>query len=416
MQAERTFVDKYAGVITFFLVYSYALSFVVDILFSTSNHVLVYFTALCGITILILSFFDIFPSFVVNRYELIVGMVVLVFLLFLVNTKYSYTDTSGNFTGVFNSFLVRGFPSAMAGLLIGKRSRVSGIDRFLVPIILFTTIGLLVTVSKNPTGDVYLFTSLGIDRQTMSYMASYMICWCLYFLCNNGRIDIPLWQQTTACKAMIYVMAFLNVWPLFAGGGRGAVVIVFFFALYYVFYRIHPFRTIKGIIGAIVCIIAIVFIWKYISSSTLLAPGMERITGFFSGTMDQSALERISIYQNAMDLFNKHPILGGGPGYALCEMGIWSHNIFLDLLADTGMIGTGIFTIWIISCFVTVFKNARSDSNIEAAFILGMSSFIMLCFSGSYISDGGIWFFLSYCIAYRINCYEVSEREYLNEV
>lgn len=411
MQDERTFIDKYAGVITFFLVYSYALSFVFDILFSTSNHVLVYFTALCGAAILIMVFFDMVPSFVVNRYELILGIFVLMFLFFLVNTKISYTDTSGNFTGVFNSFLVRGFPSAMAGLLIGKRNRASGIDRFLVPIIFLTTIVLLVTVSKNPTGDIYLFTSLGIDRQTLSYMASYMICWCLYFLCNNERIEIPFWQQTKACKSMVCVMAFLNIWPLFAGGGRGAMVIVFCFALYYVFYRIQPFRSVKGILGAAVCVIAILYLWKYISTNSILASGIERITVFFSGTMDQSALERVEIYQNAVALFNEHPILGGGPGYALCEMGIWSHNIFLDLLADTGMIGTGIFTIWILSCFVTVFRNAKSDSNVEAAFILGMNSFIMLCFSGSYISDGGIWFFLAYCVAYRNNYHEMSERE-----
>ena len=404
LEVKNNFTDKYSGLISFFLVYSYAMSFVIDIIFSTSNHILVYFTVLCGGMILFLSLWKIVGRWCIQRYVFIIITFLLCFLALLILTKISYTDAAGSFDGVFKSFLVRAFPSAIAGLLVGEKKRLSGLDRFIAPIIILVSITLIVTVLRNPSGDITLFIQLGIDRQTLSYVASYMICWSAYYWVNFSELKLPYWQRTKLCKLFVLVMAISDLWPLLAGGGRGAIVLLAFFFLYYFLYKIRPFKSINGITGIVLFVIVAIFLWKIISQISSLASGLARILGLFSGTLDRSALERVKIYSDAIDLFLEHPLLGGGPGYALCRMGIWSHNIFLDLLADVGVIGTSIFVIWFIYCLRTVFKRAKHDRLIEAGFILGMTSFIMLCFSGSYISDGGLWFFLTYCIAYNHNC------------
>lgn len=399
-EIEKNIVSKYAGLISFFLVYSYAMSFIIDILFSTSGHVLSYFTALCGFLIFIFIFLDIVPTLQIYKYELVYTFLILIIFVLFLNTKFRFPKTTANIGGVFNSFLARSVPCAFAGMLTAKKERLRYIEKYLIPIVIIVTIVLLLTVLRNPSGDVTLFVNLGIDRQTLSYIASYMICWSMYLLLNFNELLISPVLKRGFWKVVLVILCVLNVWPLFAGGGRGAVVMILVFILYFGFFKSHPLRNMKSFFILIIIIIGFNFLWKCISNLPILADGFERIVSLFTGTVDRSSQERLAIYSDSLELFWQHPFIGDGPGSALCKLGIWSHNIFIDLLADFGLIGTGVFVLLMLYCLAVTFKNIREDKNIEIAFILGMNSFIMLCFSGSYLSDGGLWFYVMYCIAY----------------
>jgi hypothetical protein len=71
-------------------------------------------------------------------------------------------------------------------------------------------------------------------------------------------------------------------------------------------------------------------------------------------------LERLSIWEQSLDLVALHPILGMGPaGYAVYNVSYFprdarsTHNNYFDILAQTGIVGTVVF-IWLLVSFVRV--------------------------------------------------------------
>ncbi len=71
-------------------------------------------------------------------------------------------------------------------------------------------------------------------------------------------------------------------------------------------------------------------------------------------------LERLSIWEQSLDLVGLHPILGMGPaGYAVYNVSYFprdarsTHNNYFDILAQTGIAGTAVF-VWLLVSFIRV--------------------------------------------------------------
>lgn len=103
---------------------------------------------------------------------------------------------------------------------------------------------------------------------------------------------------------------------------------------------------------------------------------------------DNSNIERISMWKNALDGFKKQPIIGYGPGnltsideYSKTEYGshmgttTMSHNTYIDALVNGGIIGFIIFITFLGSIFIDV---KRYDKlNLPLVLVLIFTSFIV---------------------------------------
>ena len=64
---------------------------------------------------------------------------------------------------------------------------------------------------------------------------------------------------------------------------------------------------------------------------------------------------RITLYINALEMFKQKPILGWGSGVFANLYGIGTHNIYLQLLAENGLIGFILFvTLLFINLSTTI--------------------------------------------------------------
>lgn len=78
----------------------------------------------------------------------------------------------------------------------------------------------------------------------------------------------------------------------------------------------------------------------------------QRLAPVLLGQEDASLNERFSYYQTALNAFFQHPLIGVGLGgwpvfHGLGDIALHPHNIFLEILAETGVIGFILFAFFL---------------------------------------------------------------------
>lgn len=170
----------------------------------------------------------------------------------------------------------------------------------------------------------------------------------------------------------IFLFAFLYICGLLTAI-RKCLIIPLLFAFFYVLFK-YKKRSAK-LIGYLIlvifiCAIAYYFIIKYVPSmySRLESLITDIATGVDADVNGNSYALRKWLREQAWDTFKAHPVLGVGIGqfrfYASAGgSDLYSHNNFLEVLANTGIIG---FLIYYGTLFQLLIKSIRF-SNIASA-------------------------------------------------
>lgn len=95
---------------------------------------------------------------------------------------------------------------------------------------------------------------------------------------------------------------------------------------------------------------------------------------------------RSQIYNMAFDLISQRPIWGWGPGGEVFKIGIYPHNIFLELLIDFGVFAGGILGILVLRMALTPFTMKMSSERDLLIMYLGLG-LIPLLISSTYTED-----------------------------
>jgi O-antigen ligase len=95
-------------------------------------------------------------------------------------------------------------------------------------------------------------------------------------------------------------------------------------------------------------------------------------------TIDKGDLSRLGIWQQSLDLFSRHPFLGTGPaGYAIyfqseyagSEFSMSTHNNYVDVLLETGIVGVLSFAWFLCAVLLTGWRACRRwRAGFEGAF------------------------------------------------
>jgi O-antigen ligase len=82
----------------------------------------------------------------------------------------------------------------------------------------------------------------------------------------------------------------------------------------------------------------------------------QRIAPLLSGQIDEAVNERFIYYQSAFSVILEHPFIGVGFGgwpisTGLGDISLHPHNIFLEILSETGFIGFALFVTFLYFVF-----------------------------------------------------------------
>lgn len=185
----------------------------------------------------------------------------------------------------------------------------------------------------------------------------------------------------------------LMIIALLLTGKRGHVIFIFaaFFAVYYMVTADKKNRFVKwiGMIITILCIGAVL---------VNVFPPLAQFIVRFQETAESGdiTLSRIIFWERAIDLFKENPIFGiGWCNFMLVQQAAGYtahvHNVYLQLLCETGIVGLVIYTWWMASSFIKTGKALKFCilNNIDFD---GSSKFFL------YFSFGFQFFFLLYSL------------------
>lgn len=168
-------------------------------------------------------------------------------------------------------------------------------------------------------------------------------------------------------------------------------------------------RICSALVIAIVLVSAFMFLAPFFSNLNSISRTYDLLMNVFGGgNVEDSLSGRAILYKNAVDLWREHLVFGSGWGtyQELTGMKMAVHNIYLQLLCETGILGLAVFIISATNSLVCtrrrLAKASINNADSEIIALLKFSLFYQLFFllygiSGNCLFDNS--YFLIYVLA-----------------
>lgn len=220
-------------------------------------------------------------------------------------------------------------------------------------------------------------------------------------------ISYVMYNKTSLFTKLLAVITIgLSVVPFFLGATRGALIALFIPFVVMVAAKRNLIFLIKSLAILVLALIAVVYLDSALNSGLI-----DRITNI-STDIDQSnnSAVRLIMWQNSLEQFMNNPIIGdklavdGFDGY-------YPHNIVLEVLQATGIVGFIPFAILLIKAFLSVFRLFRLNKKYSWIGVIFLQSFCQNMFSGSiYLAA---WFWVSMALVFSFDTYAKNEQKKL---
>lgn len=164
-----------------------------------------------------------------------------------------------------------------------------------------------------------------------------------------------------------FIVLAISALAIVATGSRSPMLtFILFFAIYFLMSTTMNAKKKANVIfiGVVIALIFIYLIKKYYPAQALSR---------LSNTEDP----RINLWKSAFNVFKTHPLIGGGMSAATtisrANAGNDSHNVYLDILCNSGIIGSLMFIVYFyVSALKSTKANRAFTYSIAVAFMLPM--------------------------------------------
>lgn len=225
----------------------------------------------------------------------------------------------------------------------------------------------------------------------------------LLFVFSLGNLVLLNDKLTMKKNIILYFFVGLGLLNLILASSRGPLLYTFFSLLLLVyFYSVHSKKAIGFYLGNLTKIIVLIFsfvlIFDYLESNEIELGIIGRLldtkTEIDNGVID----ERQPLYNEAFSMFVEKPVFGNQINL---KSKSYPHNILLELLMSTGLIGTTLFFFGFIFVILKIQKFKNHDSNIML-FACMFIIFIGLSFtSGSLYQSVESWCFIALLLSWN---------------
>ncbi|HEL2684712.1 TPA: O-antigen ligase family protein [Streptococcus suis] len=396
MKSKNTLV----AVLAWLLPNSYAFIDVLTVFYPTINLQIV--SSFLAAVAILLFFIQIYYK----KYELMLFQVALLFIALLYTTRFFYHENFELYQSFYNSFLIRSFPAILVAMMLSRYNRIKEFIKWSEPYMLLYTLAVFIT-SFAPRNSIISYQALSYYSMT-AYMLTIFSAVYRKNLLANGLTFFKFRSWTPIC----YGLMIVQLYTMLYGGGRGAFILCIIFTL--IFFK-KIFTSPRLFTVFLMCTLVLVIgliLTDYIDISQILNnDGVRRLVNFFGRYDRISGYQRLVLYERAWESIQERPLLGWGIGSTLLRFNGYSHNIFLDILHDTGLIGLSIMAFLMTICTIFWYKIRSIDWKIALFGFMIIETMVHMNFSGSYLADGRLWFWFTF-----IYCYYRWKKDEKNEV
>jgi len=244
--------------------------------------------------------------------------------------------------------------------------------------------------------------------QGISYTIAFTYSLNLYFILFNKKIKLYAFCKYKLYKYISIALIILQVICLFIGGGRGAFIVVLFSTIILFYFSIkHKTINKKMLFLSVLCLFLIIFfIIIMLNMDNKNIRGFSRVFSYITSTgIDfTKTAGRDIIYALVIEGIKEKPVFGHGifGQFSYTKTG-YPHNIFLEILLSGGILYFVIMMLILYYIIKKLFYLAKNDVNKCLILPLFSSAFIMILFSGTYLSNSLLWFLCSYVVCYKKN-------------
>ncbi len=286
----------------------------------------------------------------------------------------------------------------LIGVCLAKEEKLEALGLWIPIYVIALTIMCVLSIlfgNTDATGLIRRNTN-DISYQNGAYFAAYALGLNLYYLTNYEMLFEN--KVLRLIRPIFRILPFLQFYTVCVAGGRGGFVLAIILIALYLYInrqKLIQQRIIIGISRIVLILLIVMAIFH--NKISFASSGFSRIRAFLIMRSDSN---RSALWSEAINGFKESIVVGNGVGSVWYIIGIYSHNLFLDLLCETGLVGTAMLVFVIIKYFVNQKKAIQLNPLNQFPLLIFICGFTMSMFSGYYLTNPQLWFSIFYVLSY----------------
>lgn len=187
-------------------------------------------------------------------------------------------------------------------------------------------------------------------------------------------------SQPKFLRVTCFIISCIYFWILLFVGDRGyflgsilAMIVLFFANPLPAALRRKIYFYKRYIFLLLIFFVCMIFVLEVIDRTPATLSRLSVLSE--SGSENGSALYRLKLYKAGLEIWNNNLILGSGIGSFPVIMGggdkrEYPHNLVIELLSELGLVGLGLYSLFLFSAVKLIFKINRPDDYPLPMFIL----------------------------------------------
>lgn len=347
-----------------------------------------FFIVVFSLSLLIL-FRDLYRK---NNYRTKTVLAVAVVILFLyILTPLLFVDTTPAYTSFLLQYIAISIPSLILGCHMAISRDLDKIDVMLPFFLLFFGASFIpIAIETSFLTKLANSDDQGLNYQSLSYFLVDISIYSAYCILFSSLKKLKFFRFF---RWVMLFLAIVSTVCTFLPGGRGALIVLFVSIIFNLFFYAR-YSKLKVVVIILVSILLSSYFISYFDVTESL--GFARSS---SSLFDIT--NRARGYSLSLKAIFDSPIIGNGLGSVGIILGGYSHNIFLDLLLEVGLVGTILVTYMIIKTFTNLIILSKVNSSHFFFFLLFLRSFVYSLFSGYWLIICPFWFVFGYVYSRR---------------
>jgi len=299
----------------------------------------------------------------------------------------------------FLYFILWSVPSLYMGIYLSKNNRIDNISRFMEILMLIFTFATIITTYTSFRSGIRVGIG-GATYQNASYIAAFAFGINLYYIFYGNNHDRIEFCRFRLYKIMCFVFLFVQITAVLASGGRGGAVLIFIYLVFMFISLINKHeKLLKYFLFFVGIGIGVGLLLPNLMNIPVFKVSFDRAFSYLSngGINWAGTSNRNFIYEESISLILDSPLVGYGL-FGMWNVSTLPHNIFLEVLLQGGLIYFMFFILFMIIIIKKLLKLIKLNPKNRVIIIIALYPFIMLIFSGSYISNAQFWFVLSFIL------------------
>jgi O-antigen ligase len=280
-------------------------------------------------------------------------------LYYLCSGIYAISDSLALESSFRFVFLVAGFFFSI--FILVRYSIAYSVNATFKAYLFFCVLTAIYAILANNSSSEYVMrlTIGNVSSIPLSIVIGQGVLISFYYLLNSTN------KKTSLCNGGVFLFLF---YTLALTNTRSTLIGCILALVFYLFLcrKIIPRATYIKLYMVIVFSIPLVISFMYANYDRFerIISGFSRIANNEYG---ESEGDRVSAWMYAIDLFTSNPVLGIGAGNFNQYYIAYPHNIFAELLSETGLVGFVLMFLLIARAFYCTFKFKKSEFNLLGA-------------------------------------------------